>query len=60
MSSSAACPVVRVVSSNPAQQGEFIEINKSDFDRDRTKYKLWQPAPIEPVAPPPPPPPVSK
>ena len=26
------CPVVRIVSDNPAHEGGFIEINASDFD----------------------------
>lgn len=32
MSFNEICPTVKIKSSNPATQGDFIEINESDFD----------------------------
>jgi hypothetical protein len=48
-------PVVRIKSTNPAQQGEFVEINASDFDS--AVHEKWVPA--EPAPAPLPPPPVT-
>ena len=33
--SAETCPVVRIVSDNPAHPGGFVEINESDFDPER-------------------------
>lgn len=49
------CPVVRIKSSHPASQGDFIEINKADFDESKHVLHVEVPLPPPPVLPPPPP-----
>lgn len=50
-------PVIRVKSTNPASQGDFVEINATDFNPDvYERYDDAPPADVPaPVAPPVPP-----
>lgn len=50
MASLNACPVVRVKSWHPSQ-GDFVEINESDFNPE--KYERYTAVPPPPVVPPP-------
>lgn len=55
-----ACPTVRIKSTHAASQGEFVEINESDFDATRHELHVGaEPAPLPPPPLPPPPGPVN-
>ncbi len=51
------CPTVRILPAHPSQ-GDFVEINASDFDeaKGHKRYIAAPPPPPGPKAPPPPPP----
>jgi hypothetical protein len=50
-----ACPIVQIKSSHPSQ-GDFIEINESDFDAAKhERYVAPPPPPPAAIVPPPPP-----
>lgn len=45
--------VVRIKSTHPASQGDFVEINESDFDAAvHERYEALPAAPVAPVLPP--------